>query len=61
MPAFASRFQFVCLLIILLSWLPPVSAEPPVNIGDRRELFLERGLIDQITGDASASAETSSS
>ena len=52
MPAFASRFQFVCLLIILLSWLPPVSAESPVNIGDRRELFLERGLIDQITGDA---------
>ncbi|WP_417387783.1 hypothetical protein [Gimesia sp.] len=52
MPASAFRFQFVCLLTLLLSCLQSVSAEPPVNIGDRRELFIEHGLIDKITGDA---------
>ncbi|MEZ6191034.1 MAG: hypothetical protein R3C45_07040 [Phycisphaerales bacterium] len=43
-PAMMAYFLFVC----VCAW--PTHAEPPIHIGDRRELFVDRYLIDTMQG-----------
>ncbi|WP_299462000.1 hypothetical protein [uncultured Gimesia sp.] len=48
----ACLIRFSLLFSLLLFYVHPVFAEPPLRIGDRRELFVDNALVDRLSGES---------